>query len=189
MFQEHLAFDPHSAICAENQLCKGPHFHIQYSLLIFPLLLILVLLEYRRGGFVLVTVGVTQTSKNAVTSRDQNPPAFISNLPQDLWRRFSGQIARCLVAEGVVPPEHSYTPCWLVWLVGLEYHHASWLQILPSCTRGRGRLNLSPHQVTWEGDVDILHFSSILRMLSWANDGVFSIPPWIVHLLPQVYSA
>ena len=58
MFQEHLAFDLHSAICAENQSCKGPHFHIQYSLLIFPLLLILVLLEYRRRGCVLVTLGV-----------------------------------------------------------------------------------------------------------------------------------
>ena len=109
MFQEHLEFDPHFAICA----------------------------EYRRRGFVLVTLGVnmrySDVEKCCYSLWPEPSCLYIQSCLgkySALWLRFSGQIARCLAAEGVVPLQHSYTPCWLVWLVGLEYHHASGLQIL-----------------------------------------------------------
>ena len=60
----HLAFDSHPTIRTKDQGCKGPHFHVQHSLLIFTC--------------------VTRTSKNAVTLLDQNPPAFMSSLASGL---------------------------------------------------------------------------------------------------------
>ena len=86
--------EDHAHVCTKHQQCKGFHFYIHHSLVVFPLLLVFLFFEDRSCVLALVGPGVNmccaRTSKNAVTPGVQKPPAFISSLASRLvtveWR-------------------------------------------------------------------------------------------------------